>query len=326
MNVLVITEHFAEKLKEGTLSALTCARQILEHTGGKLFILVAGHNISSIAEEMSCYGAEEVLVVQDERLSYLAPDGPFKDLIVSIVKDLNCEAVIAANSSFAKDFLPRVAAKLDAGMVSDVMGISFKDEELLFDRYIYAGNIIATVKINSDIKVISIRQNNFDKVDKQRDQSAVRALALSGDSVSKIKFIKLEITKSLRPELQGAKMVVAVGRGVKNKEGLRLIEEFADLFGAALGASRAAVDCEEIGMPSDLQVGQTGKIVAPDLYIAVGISGAIQHLAGIKDSKIIVAINKDPEAPIFQYSDFGIVGDLREVIPALTEEIKKLKS
>lgn len=323
-NVLVIAEHFNGKIQEGTLSAVSFARKLLYHTGGELFVLVGGYKIAGIARELSFYEAGEILVADNEQLFYLTPDGPFKDLVVKMVNELGCGFVVAASSSFSKDFMPRVAARLKVGMVSDVSGLSFGDNELLFERMIYAGNIRSAVALKSGGGVITIRQSAFEKAQKQGKNVKIKKLDFSEVLESRTKFVELIKSKSARPDLQTATVVVSAGRGIKDKEGLKLVEELADLLGAAVGASRAVVDAEL--MPNDLQVGQTGKIVAPDVYIAIGISGAIQHLAGIKDSKTIIAINKDVEAPIFQSCDLGIVGDFRQVVPELIEAIKTKKA
>jgi len=244
-------------------------------------------------------------------------------LIVNTQKHLKSNYVLAPSSTFGKNVLPRVAALLDVSPITDVIGIKGGDT---FVRPVYAGNALSTVKSSDSIKVISVRTTAFEKAKEEGSECPIENVPanLHGSAASSATWVKDELKESSRPELQTARVVVSGGRGMKDGKNFALLEALADQLNAAVGASRAAVDAGYVS--NDLQVGQTGKIVAPELYIAVGISGAIQHLAGMKDSKVIVAINTDAEAPIFQVADYGLVGDLFQVVPEMTAEMKKLKS
>jgi electron transfer flavoprotein alpha subunit len=317
MGILTVLETRNGELKKASLSAVTCARKISEITGLKYHLVIFSPNENSL-EEVSYLGAEKVFVIRGEQFQNYTAEN-YALAIEKIVRDNGEKYVIATATTFGKDLLPRVAAKLSAGMVSEITEII---DDKTFKRLMYAGNIIATVKLESDIKVISVRGVAFDKAGKVDSKSQIEEVKIS-EKYEKKRFIKLEETKSERPELTEAQIVVSVGRGIKDPENIKLAEELADVLGAAIGASRAVVDAG--WLPNDFQVGQTGKTVAPQLYIAIGISGAIQHIAGMKDSKVIAAINKDPEAPIFQIADVGLVADLFQVVPELTQKLKKLK-
>jgi electron transfer flavoprotein alpha subunit len=309
MPALVLAEHDNQHLKAATLHTVTAAAK----AAGEVHVLVAGHNCAAVAQQAAkIQGVTKVLVADAPHLA----DGLAENVaeqVLAVAKGYS--HVFAPATSFGKNVLPRVAAKLDSAQVSDIIGVESADT---FTRPIYAGNAIATVQSSDPIKVVTARPTNFDAAPAEGGNAAVENVAPVPDT-GLSKFVGREVAKSDRPELQGAKVVVAGGRGLGSAENFKLLEGLADKLNAALGASRAAVDAGYA--PNDWQVGQTGKVVAPQLYIAVGISGAIQHLAGMKDSKVIVAINKDPEAPIFSVADYGIVGDLFEVVPQLVKEL-----
>lgn len=310
MNILVIGEHDNKELKESTLHVITAANQLQ----GNVEVLITGLNCKPVAEEVSKIEKVSKVILVDKSCyeHHLAEN--LAALIVQIADKY--DYILAPATTFGKNFLPRVAALLDVSQVSDITKIIDKET---FVRPIYAGNALATVKTTAPKKVITIRPTSFIAAKYSKEGSAtIENLELESD-LKLSEFLNLEETKSERPDLTSAKIVVSGGRGLQNKENFALIEKLADKLNAALGASRAAVDAGFV--PNDYQVGQTGKVVAPDLYIAVGISGAIQHLAGIKDSKVIVAINKDEDAPIFQVADYGLVGDLFEIVPKLINSL-----
>ena len=309
MSVLVVAEHDNKTLKKATLNAVAAAQKI----GGDIHILVAGHQAGEVAKAAAGF-AKKVLHADAPHLGdFLAEN--VAALIVSIGK--NYSHILAPSTSNGKNILPRVAALLDVQQISDIIAVESADT---FVRPIYAGNALATVKSRDSIKVITVRTTAFDAV-AAGGNGSVENLSPGNDS-GLSSFVSREVSKSERPELTAAKIIVSGGRGMANGENFtKVLAPLADKLGAAMGASRAAVDAGFV--PNDWQVGQTGKIVAPDLYIAVGISGAIQHLAGMKDSRVIVAINKDEEAPIFQVADYGLVGDLFQLVPAVLEELKK---
>ncbi len=320
-NVLIIAEHKDGKLKKGSLAAFTFARQVADKSGGEFHALILGKDLGAVAEEARCYGAAKVHVADDESLSaYMAES--YALVAMQVAKDMGAELVGATSTAMAKDMMPRLAAKLEAGMASDVLGVN---DDGHFLRPVWAGNAIVAVEIKTAVKAVTIRGTEFDPVPKGDAGSELVTVAVSVDLGSlKKRFLQFEEVKSERPELTEANVIVSGGRGTKGDEGFKLLEVLADLLGAGVGATRAAVDAGWV--PNDLQVGQTGKVVAPDLYIAAGISGAIQHLAGMKGSKTIVAINKDEEAPIFSVADYGLVADLFKAVPEMVEEIKKAKA
>jgi electron transfer flavoprotein alpha subunit len=309
MVALVIAEHDNATLKGVTLNTVTAASQC----GGEVHILVAGSNCGAVAQAAAkVAGVSKVLVADAPHFA----DGLAENVAEQILAVASAYShILAPASAFGKNVLPRVAAKLDVAQISEITKVDAPDT---FERPIYAGNAIATVQSSDSVKVITVRGTGFDAAASEGGSAAVETVGAVGDS-GKSAFVGRELAKSDRPELTGAKIVVSGGRGMGSGENFKLLEPLADKLGAAMGASRAAVDAGYV--PNDWQVGQTGKIVAPTLYIAVGISGAIQHLAGMKDSKTIVAINKDPEAPIFSVADYGLVGDLFEVVPALVQEL-----
>jgi len=311
MSVLVIAEHDNTSIKDATLSTIAAATQI----GGDITILVAGENCTEAASKASqINGVSKVLKADDSSLSHglaenLAP------LIAEAVKANGFTSVLAPGSTFGKNILPRVSALLDVQQLTDIIAVESADT---FKRPIYGGQAIATVKSSDTIKVLTVRATAFDKVAAEGGSAPIEDLSGASDS-GLSSFVGQELSQSERPELTSAGIVVSGGRGVGSSDDFKIIEGLADKLGAALGASRAAVDSGYIS--NDHQVGQTGKVVAPELYIAVGISGAIQHLAGMKDSKVIVAINKDEEAPIFQVADYGLVADLFDAVPELTGKL-----
>ncbi|XP_034935508.1 electron transfer flavoprotein subunit alpha, mitochondrial [Chelonus insularis] len=311
-STLVIAEHNNEILAPITQVTLSAAKKI----GGDITVLVAGTKCKPAAEALcKANGINKVLIAENDAFKGFTPES-LTPLIIETHKQFNFSHIIAGASAFGKALLPRVAAKLDVSPVSDIINIKSSDT---FVRTIYAGNALQTIKVKDGIKVITVRGTAFEQLPLDGGNISTE-LAPAGDYKSNlVEFVKQELSKSDRPELTSAKVVVSGGRGLKSGENFKLLYALADKLNAAVGASRAAVDAGFV--PNDLQVGQTGKIVAPDLYIAVGISGAIQHLAGMKDSKTIVAINKDPEAPIFQVADYGLVADLFKVVPELTEKL-----
>ncbi|HKK57676.1 electron transfer flavoprotein subunit alpha/FixB family protein [Marinobacter sp.] len=312
MSILVIADHDNNKLTPSTLNVVAAATAI----GGDIDILISGENCGTVAEAAATVaGVNKVLVADNPVYGHSLAEN-LSELVAEVGKGYS--HILASAGTTGKDFMPRVAALLDVAQVSDIMRVESEDT---FVRPIYAGNAIATVKANDSIKVITVRPTGFDPVAAEGGSAAVEALDIVKDA-GLSEFINEELAKSDRPDLSGADIVVSGGRGMQNGENFRMLEAVADQLGAAMGASRAAVDAGFV--PNDMQVGQTGKIVAPQLYIAVGISGAIQHLAGMGDSKVIAAINKDEDAPIFQVADYGLVADLFEAVPQLEEELKKV--
>jgi electron transfer flavoprotein alpha subunit len=308
MTALVIAEHDNTKLKGGTANAVTAATKM----GGDVHVLVAGANADAAAQAAAkLAGVAKVLHVKAAHYDGGLPEN-YAALVVGLAKGYS--HVVASASAFGKNFMPRVAALLDVAQVSEISAVESPDT---FVRPIYAGNAFATVQSPDAIKVVTVRATGFDAA-AATGNAAIEATP-AGPDKGQSKVVSQEITKSARPELAGARRVVSGGRGLASGENFKMLETLADKLGAAIGASRAAVDSGYC--PNDYQVGQTGKIVAPELYVAVGISGAIQHLAGMKDSKVIVAINKDPEAPIFQVADYGLVGDLFQIVPELTSRL-----
>lgn len=305
MAILVVAEHNNATLGAATLNTVTAAQKI----GGDIHVLVAGAGCGAVAEAAAkVAGVSKVLVADNAAYANQLPEN-VAPLIAELGKGYS--HVLAAATTNGKNFLPRVAALLDVDQISEIIAVESADT---FKRPIYAGNAIATVQSSAAVKVITVRGTGFDAAAAEGGSAAVEQVSGAGDA-GKSAFVGEELAKSDRPELTAAKIVVSGGRGMQNGDNFKLLYSLADKLGAAVGASRAAVDAGFV--PNDMQVGQTGKIVAPQLYVAVGISGAIQHLAGMKDSKVIVAINKDEEAPIFSVADYGIVGDLFDIVPQL---------
>ena len=312
MAALVLAEHDNKSIRKATLNAVAAAKKL----GGDIHVLVAGHQAGDAAKAAAqIAGVAKVLHADAAHLGEFLAEN-VAALVVSVAKSYS--HILAPATSNGKNVLPRAAALLDVQQISDIVGVESADT---FVRPIYAGNALATVKSKDAIKVITVRTTAFDAVPATGGSASVETVAAPADG-GLSSFVGREVSKSERPELTAAKIIVSGGRGMANGENFKkVLEPLADKLGAAMGASRAAVDAGFV--PNDWQVGQTGKIVAPDLYIAVGISGAIQHLAGMKDSRVIVAINKDEEAPIFQVADYGLVGDLFQLVPNVVEELKK---
>jgi electron transfer flavoprotein alpha subunit len=312
MTVLVLAEHDNKNVKKSTLHTVAAAQKL----GGDIHVLVAGHGCAEAAKAAAAIaGVAKVLHADARQLDDEIAEN-LAALIVSVAK--NYSHILAPATSNGKNIMPRAAALLDAQPISEIVAVESADT---FVRPIYAGNALATVKSKDSIKVITVRTTGFDAVAASGGSAGVETIAAPADSGLST-FVGREVAKSERPELTSAKIIVSGGRGMGSGDNFKkVLEPLADKLGAGMGASRAAVDAGFV--PNDWQVGQTGKIVAPDLYIAVGISGAIQHLAGMKDSRVIVAINKDEEAPIFQVADYGIVGDLFQIVPQIVEELGK---
>jgi electron transfer flavoprotein alpha subunit len=312
MAVLVLAEHDNKSIRKATLNAVAAAKKI----GGDIHVLVAGQQAGEAAKAAAqIAGVAKVLHADAAHLGEFLAEN-VAALVVSLAKGYS--HILAPATSNGKNVLPRAAALLDVQQISDISGVESADT---FVRPIYAGNALATVKSKDAIKVITVRSTAFDAVAASGGSASIETVAAPADAGLSA-FVGREVSKSERPELTAAKIIVSGGRGMGSGENFtKVLEPLADKLGAAMGASRAAVDAGFV--PNDWQVGQTGKIVAPDLYIAVGISGAIQHLAGMKDSRVIVAINKDEEAPIFQVADYGLVGDLFQLVPTVVEELKK---
>ena len=313
MSALVIAEHDNTAIKPATLATVTAAAAA---AGDGITVLVAGRSCDGAAQAAAkIAGVAKVLVADDGAYAH-----PLAENLAKLVARLasGYSHVLAPATTFGKNFMPRVAALLDVAQISDIIAVEGADT---FRRPIYAGNAIATVRSSEPVKIVTVRGTAFEKAAGEGGTAAIEAVDAAGDS-GRSAFVGQELSDSGRPELTSARVVISGGRGMQNAHNFHLLEDIADKLRAAVGASRAAVDSGFV--PNDFQVGQTGKIVAPELYIAVGISGAIQHLAGMKDSKVIVAINKDEEAPIFQVADYGLVADLFEALPELSAELDKL--
>jgi electron transfer flavoprotein alpha subunit len=315
MSALVIAEHDNAALRPATLSTVTAARKVSPEP---ITILVAGNACRAAAESAArVEGVGKVLMADDPAYAH-----PLAETIAQLALKAapGFAHILAPATTFGKNFMPRVAALLDVAQISDIIAVESADT---FRRPIYAGNAIATVRSTDPVKVITVRATGFGKAKVGGESAPIETLAPAGDSGAS-RFVGQQLSDSGRPELTSARVVISGGRGLQSGDNFHLLETIADKLNAAVGASRAAVDAGFV--PNDYQVGQTGKIVAPELYIAVGISGAIQHLAGMKDSKIIVAINKDEEAPIFQVADYGLVADLFQALPELSAELDKIRA
>ena len=312
MSVLVYAEHDGSAILNGTLSAVAAAREL----DSEVHLLVCGQGCRGAAEAAAAVeGVTRVLLADAAELAHGLAE-PIADLLVALAGPY--DAILAAHTTGGKNILPRAAALLDVAPVADIIGVESADT---FVRPIYAGNAIATVRTADAKKVVTVRATAFEAVADSGGAAAIEEVGAGGGASGLSSFVGQELTRSERPELTSASIVISGGRGMQSGDNFHLLETVADRLGAAVGASRAAVDAGFV--PNDYQVGQTGKVVAPDLYVAVGISGAIQHLAGMKDSKVIVAINKDEEAPIFQVADYGVVADLFKALPELDEELGK---
>ena len=309
MSILVIAEHNNKEIKGATLSTIAAASKL----GSDIDLLIVGDDISTIVEESKNIDSISKIVSCDDSLYAHNLAENLSKLVCTISSEYSY--IMTSATTFGKNLLPRISAKLDVQQISDIISVESEDT---FKRPIYAGSCIATVKSNDDVKVISVRATAFDPVQKNNSDVPVSTIDVAG-SAGISEFVSEELAKSDRPELTAASIIISGGRGMQSGDNFHLLDSIADKLGAAVGASRAAVDAGFV--PNDYQVGQTGKIVAPDLYIAVGISGAIQHLAGMKDSKVIVAINKDEDAPIFQVADYGLVSDLFTSLPELEAKL-----
>ena len=314
MSILILAEHNNSEVKSSTLNTISAASKI----GNEIEVLLLGFNIENIAKQISNYqNVTKVLSLDDKKYEHAIAEN-IEPVIVSLAEKYS--HIFAPATTFGKNVMPRVAVKLDVAQISDIVNIESEDTYI---RPIYAGNALATVKSNDSKKIVTVRPTSFEVVAKEGGSGIVESINFDS-SEHHVEFIDREESKSDRPELSTARIVVSGGRGLQSAENFKLISDIADKLNAAIGASRAAVDAGYVG--NDYQVGQTGKVVVPDLYIAVGISGAIQHLAGMKESKIIVAINKDEEAPIFNIADYGLSADLFEALPQLSLELDKLNS
>ncbi len=321
-NILVIADQQDGELKKSTLSVITLARQLAQRTGGAYDIAVIGSGVQGVADSLAAYGAEKVYTITAPAFAnYLAQ--PYTNAVKALAAQTGAAFVLGSAGTFGKDLLPRVAAAIGAGMVADCVSLAGEGSTLLYRRPMYAGNVIATVRVNTPKAVIGVRTTELDPAETSGAGSPLEAFSVDPGQAG-ARFVKFEGTKSERPELTDADVVVSGGRGLKDGDTFfKVMEPLADAFGAAIGASRAAVDSGFC--PNDFQIGQTGKVVAPKLYIAVALSGAIQHLAGMKNSKTIVAINKDADAPIFQVADYGLVGDAFKIVPELVEKVQALR-
>jgi electron transfer flavoprotein alpha subunit len=316
-NVLIVAEHGGGAVRKSTLHALAAGQELARRTGGKVHAVLLGKGVAPLGGELAAYGVDvhvgDAPALEHPLAEALAP------VIAELAKAIGATCVGAAATAFGKDVLPRVAARLEAGMATEVLGFGGDGGGLTFRRPMWAGNVLAEVEIATAVKVFTVRTTEFSPAQKAGAAGAVHALEVAIDPAKlRTRHAGFREVKSERPELTEARIVVAGGRGTKGD--FKAVEGLADALGAAVGASRAAVDAGWV--PNDWQVGQTGKVVAPDLYVAAGISGAIQHLAGMKGSKVIVAVNKDPDAPIFQIADYGLVADLFQALPALAAKVK----
>lgn len=317
--VLVLGEVRGEELRNVSFEAIAAGKEIAN--GGEVVGVLLGENVTDLGKELIAYGADRVVVVNNEKLSNYTPDG-FGQALRQVIDSENPDAVIMGHTSIGKDLAPKIAAKLDAGVISDAIAVEVDGDDVVFTRPIYSGKAFEKQKSREGVLIATVRPNNIKALEK--DESRSGDVSTLDVEIKDLRTIVKEIVRktSTGVDLSEANIIVAGGRGVKSADGFKVLQELADVLGAAVGASRGA--CDAGYCDYSLQIGQTGKVVTPDLYIACGISGAIQHLAGMSNSKVIVAINKDPEANIFSVADYGIVGDLFEVVPLLTEEFKKI--
>jgi electron transfer flavoprotein alpha subunit len=314
-NVLIVAEQHGGHLRKATLHALGAGRELAQRTSGKLHVVVLGKCVAPLAEELRSYG--DVLVADAAPLEHYVAE-VYAPVVADAVETAGAAFVGAAATAFGKDLLPRVAARLGAAMATEVLGFGGADAAVTFQRPMWAGNVLAEVELATPVKVFTVRATEFAAAAKGSPGGVTPIDVKVDPAAARTRFVEFREVKSARPELTEARVVIAGGRGTKGD--FQEVEALADDLGAAVGASRAAVDAGWV--PNDWQVGQTGKVVAPELYVAAGISGAIQHLAGMKGSKVIVAVNKDPEAPIFQLADYGVVSDLFKVLPELRAKLK----
>jgi len=320
-DVLIFAEHSGGHFPKTSLVAVNAGLEMARKRGGQAIAVVTGENADAPAAEIAKYGVSKVIALEDPRLAHDLADVAAQAL-TALTKSLNAETILATATAMGKDLMPRLAAKLNAPMASEIVAIN--DDGTMI-RPMYAGNVLATIELEGPVRVVTVRGTAFDAAKLGDAAAPIEKVKPEIDSAGlKMEFVGFNAIKSDRPQLTEARIVVSGGRGLKSGDNFKtVLEPLVDEMGAAMGASRAAVDAGFV--PNDLQVGQTGKVVAPELYVAVGISGAIQHLAGMKDSKTIVAINKDEEAPIFSVADFGLVADLFKAVPEMVEELKKVK-
>jgi electron transfer flavoprotein alpha subunit len=318
--VLVLAELKDNKLRNVSFEAIAAAKTIAED--GEVVSLLLGESVESLANELIQYGADRVVVVENDKLAQYSSDG-YSQAVLAVIEQEDPEAIVFGHTALGKDLSPKVASKLDSGLISDVVNVEVTGGNVVFTRPIYSGKAFEKKIVTDDLIFATVRPNNIAALEK--DESRSGDVSKVDVDIKDLRTIIKEVVKKTSEgvDLSEAKVVVAGGRGLKSAENFKMLEELADVLGGAVGASRGA--CDAGYCDYSLQIGQTGKVVTPDLYIAIGISGAIQHLAGMSNSKVIVAINKDPEANIFKVADYGIVGDLFEVVPQLTEEFKKLK-
>ncbi len=323
MNVLVIAELKGGALRKTSLPAITFAKQAAQKVGGQVHALVCGANVAAAAEELRKYGVAVVWAANSPALEHYTAEA-FAKAALKAAEAAQAEIVCASATAQGRDYLPRIAAALGAGMASDIIGVDDVGGKMGFKRPMFAGNLHQWVEITTEKKVVSVRPTDFDAAPAGAPGGEVKSLDAGIDAGSlKTKFVEFAEVKSERPELTDARIVVSGGRGTKGPEGYKeTVEVLADSLGAAVGATRAIVDAGWV--PNDWQVGQTGKVVPPELYIALGPPGAIQHIAGMAGSKVIVAVNKDPDAPIFKISDYGLVADLFKAVPEIMAEVKKV--
>ncbi|MBV8053783.1 MAG: FAD-binding protein [Deltaproteobacteria bacterium] len=320
-DVLVLAEHRNGHFPKTTLVGINAGLEMARKCNGNCIAAVIGDKVETLIGELAKYGVSKVIGLEDPRLVTPLADAAAQ-AIAALAKKIGAETVIASATAMTKDLMPRIAARLDAPMASEIIAIN---DDGTMVRPMYAGNVLATIELQGPVRVVTVRSTAFDAAVLSGVTAPVETIPAEFDPASlKMEFVGFNEIKSDRPQLNEAKIVVSGGRGLRSGENFKtVLEPMVDELGAAMGASRAAVDAGFV--PNDLQVGQTGKVVAPELYVAVGISGAIQHLAGMKDSKTIVAINKDEEAPIFSVADFGLVADLFKAVPEMTDELKKMK-
>ncbi|MGD6816788.1 electron transfer flavoprotein subunit alpha/FixB family protein [Metabacillus sp. 84] len=318
--VLVLGESRDQSLRNVSFEAIAAGKIVAE--GGEIVAVLIGNQVSGLGEEMIQYGADRVIAVENEKLSAYTPDG-FSQALMTVIEQENPEGMVFGHTALGKDLSPKIAAKLNTGLVSDAINVEEAGGNIVFTRPIYSGKAFEKVIVTDGMIFASIRPNNIAPLEK--DESRSGEVQTAAADIKDLRTIVKDVIRKATEgvDLSEAKVIVAGGRGVKSTEGFNPLKELADVLGGAVGASRGACDADYCDY--SLQIGQTGKVVTPDLYIACGVSGAIQHLAGMSNSKVIVAINKDPEANIFKVADYGIVGDLFEVVPLLTEEFKKLK-
>jgi electron transfer flavoprotein alpha subunit len=323
---LVVGEMFEGKVRNPTLSAVSFALRLKEIEGSGFDVLLAGKGAAAAAPSIKGCGAVRILTAEDDDLEPYRAEA-HAPCVAGVARDGEYDRVVCCASAYGKDLMPRAAAILEAGMASDVVAVDGGSEGLVYMRPMYAGNVIARMTITTGIHVVTVRQSEW-AASPAGGAGDAQVMSVDvpdpEDAIDRIEILGFDKVESARPPLTEAKVVVSGGRGLKNSENFKMLEELADLLGGAVGATRAVVDAGFV--PNDLQVGQTGKIVAPDLYFAIGLSGAIQHIAGMKSSKVIVAVNKDEEAPIFSVADYGMVADLFTVLPELIQAVRKAKA